>query len=465
MKTQLFALLIISAQALSAQTASEKTITPDDAVSIALSSNRNVAAARIRLESADKRANQAWGDLMPVIESAGSLSRQGAESGFTSLSDGNNDVRFIQASLFVNPGVLYNSVRTASYERSYANQDLRRTEFQTASDAIRAYFSVLRATEMVKTRKDSLSYLQTNYNDVLNLFKNGSVPRYELLQAEIQLRNAEPLLLDAVNSETAAKDYLNLALGTENASYRISETGFTVPEMKNSGDDAVTTTLINEALKNRPEVIMLNIREEQSKHLVSAQKSMYLWPTFFFQGNYGITQNLIRSQSSDASNPQTAAILSQIIPKVAGNDDWQKTWQVKAGATFRWNGYLPFDKNSQKEKEEQLKSEEIAVNIAQIKHAVATSVKKNYLSLKTARQTISVRLATISTAEEGLRIARESYRAGIIKNSELIAAESALSSARASYIDSIFIFYTSLAELRNETGSSVDAILFKENRQ
>jgi outer membrane protein len=465
MKKLLLAILAFSVPALSADTGAGKTITPEDAVDIALSSNRNVAAARIRLESANKRANQAWGDLMPSIESSASASRQGAENGFASLSDGSNDVRVIQASLFVNPGVVYNSIKSASYEKAYAKEDLRRAEFQAGADAIRAYFSVIRAKEMVRTRKDSLSYLKTNYNDVQNLFRNGSVPKYELLQAEIQLRNAEPLLLDAMNAETSSYDYLNLALGTEKASYGFPEGPVTAPELKDSGDDAVTDALINEALRNRPEVIMMTIREQQSKHSVSAQKSMYLWPTFFLQGNYGFTQNLIKDQSYSSSNPQAAAIMSQILPKVAGDDEWQKTWQVKLGATFRWNGYLPFDKNSQKEEEEQLKSDEIAVNIAQIKHAVATSVKRNYLSLKTSRQTIDVKLSTIATAEEGLRIARESYRAGIIKNSELLSAEASLSSARASYIDSIYTFYVSLAELRNETGANVDKILFKEHRK
>jgi outer membrane protein TolC len=441
-------------------------ISPDDAIHIALTSNRDVASARVRLNASEKKLNQAWGDLMPTIESSASVSRQGAESGIQSMSDGMYDIRIVQLSLAINPGVMYNSVKIYSYEKAYAKEDVRRFEYQASSDAIRAYFSVIRASEMVKTRKDSLTYLKTNFDDVGNFFKSGTVPRYEVLQAEIQFKNAEPLLLESMNNESSARDMLNLVLGADNGTYEVSIDKVSLPLLKKNPDAETLSALTSTALSNRPEVSMLTIRSEQSKHSASLQQSMYIWPTFFLQGNYGYTQSMIKSQSADPSmSPQAAAIMSQLTPKLAGNDDWQKTWQVRAGATFRWNGYLPFDKNSQKEKEEELRTDEIALSIAQIKQSVANAVKRNYLTLKTAYQTIAVKKATITTAEEGLRIARESYREGIIKNSDLLNAEASLSAARASYIDALYSFYISLAELQRETGSNCSAILFEENKR
>jgi outer membrane protein TolC len=440
------------------QTTQEISLT--QAVDIALSNNREMKAARSRAEQAKSKVAQAWSDLIPTIETSATAVRQGAESGINSMSDGSYDIRIIQASLFINPGVFYNTLQIASYENAYQREELRRIHFQVAADTIRAYFSVIRASELVKTRKDSQTQLKSNYADVQNLFRSGSVPRLDLLQAEIQYKNSIPLLMEAEQQMQAAIDNLNLVLGSENIRYDSSTAVIPSPGKLAKSDEAVVEILTQMALKNRPEIIELDIRGQQSSHAAAAQRSLYLWPTFFAQANFGYNRSLMDSQPAP-QNPTEAAV-QRAMASVAGNSDWQQTWQIRAGATYRWNGIMPFDKASQKEKEETLKAEEIALYCAQLKQSVGNAVRRNYLALKTARETIDIRRDTIATAEEGLRIARESYRAGIIKNSELLTAETTLSAARASYIDSLYNFYVSIAELTREAGTEAESIILEE---
>jgi outer membrane protein TolC len=189
-------------------------------------------------------------------------------------------------------------------------------------------------------------------------------------------------------------------------------------------------------------------------------------PTFFISGNWGYNKNIVKERSGTSYSNPTQAQMGQIVEssmsRIAGNDSWQKTWQMRAGATYRWNGLAPFDKTSQKEDEEILRADEIAIGIAQLKEAVAHSIKRNYLTLKTATATLEIRKENISTAEEGLRIAKESYRAGIIKNSELLSAEATLSNTRLAYIDALYTFHTSIAELTREAGTDTETIIFED---
>ena len=61
-----------------------------------------------------------------------------------------------------------------------------------------------------------------------------------------------------------------------------------------------------------------------------------------------------------------------------------------------------------------------------MKQLIGISIRAGYSRLLTSSMTIKSQKENVESAEEGLRIARESYRAGVIKNSELLAAEFAL---------------------------------------
>jgi len=92
------------------------------------------------------------------------------------------------------------------------------------------------------------------------------------------------------------------------------------------------------------------------------------------------------------------------------------------------------------------------------------SINSSYSKLLTACMTIKSQKENVKTAEEGLRIARESYRAGVIKNSELLASELALTSAKTSYINALYSYYVAMAELKKETGIEDENIILEDCR-
>ena len=69
------------------------------------------------------------------------------------------------------------------------------------------------AGEMIRLRNESLELLKANLRDVENLFRTGSVPRFELLQAQVQMKSQEPLLLEAENNRAVMLDTFNFHLG------------------------------------------------------------------------------------------------------------------------------------------------------------------------------------------------------------------------------------------------------------
>jgi outer membrane protein len=437
-----------------------KRISLREAISIAMQNNHDYQIALKKLRAADERVNSVWGQLMPVLETEGSLMRQSAENGFMSLSDGQYDIKIVQMKFGINPGMFYNSLQLSKKSYQMAKEEVRRMRSVLSSDVIKAYFAVLIADEMITLRKDALRLLKENLKDVQNQYRTGSVPRFELLQAQVRLKSQEPHLIEAENAYRVALDLLNYHLGCGGVEYTADSSildakNYRLPE---GAQEEVIQRLSEIALKNRPELIQLQMKREMARHASNINSSYYLWPTFSIGGYYGKTKLL--------ANPPEVVIDTPLGPvepdlsAITGTRDWQTTWQIRVAATYRWGALLPTDSVRATEREELVKVQQAEEELLKLKRVIQISIKSNYSDLVTSCHTIISREEGIEAATEGLRIARESYRAGVIKNSELLSAQFSLTEARTGYINAVNRYYLSLAELKREIGVDDEEIIF-----
>ncbi len=432
-------------------------ISIEKAVQIALENNQDYKIALLKEKQAGEKVDAAWGQLWPVLESEASAMRQYAENGFMSLSDGQNDIKFLQLKFGINPGIFYNSLMAAKDASKTAREESRRIKSFIECSVIKSYFEVLLSEEMVKLREESINVLSVNLQDVQNLYRTGAVPRFELLQAQVELHKQEPLLLEARTNYKVAVDTFNYYLGNDKIEF-VPDGEILKSESIISPKDDVRKTeyLTLVALKNRPEVIQLGSRRSLAEHAKNINSSYYLWPTFSVGGYYGKTQ-LLPNEVNVRTGP-----VSTNLSSVTGTDEWQTTWQVRVAATYRWGTLMPVDSVRAAEREEKLKIREAEEELLKLKRLIAISIRSNYSRLLTSYLKIKSQKENVSAAEEGLRIARESYRAGIIKNSELLSTELTLTNARTGYINSIYGYYISLAELKKEIGISDEGIIMED---
>jgi outer membrane protein TolC len=457
----IFTMLLLSVSYLKAEPAG---ITVDEAVKIALESNHDYRIAELRTREADEKVNAVWGQLMPVLESEASVMRQSAENGFMSLSDGQADIKFIQMKFGINPGVFYNSLQASKKSYSASKEDLRRIKSEVEYSVIRSYFDLLLADEMIGLKKESLEVLKVNLKDVKNMYGTGTVPKFEVLQAQVRMMNLEPELFNAESGSRVALEMFNHRLGGGRNLYTVNKEvlkGEVKPVICIEPDKQIDM-LTSVALKNRPEVIQIRKKIEIAEHSENVYSSYYLWPSFSVGGYYGMTK-----LEPNGINSTIATPMGPITPDfsgISGSDEWQNTWQVKVAATYRWGTLFPADSLRAQEREERLKVKEGEQELARLRSAISVSINSSYSKLLTAYLTINSQMENVKTAEEGLRIARESYRAGVIKNSELLSSELALTSAKTSYINALYSYYVALAELKKETGIEDEKIILEECR-
>ena len=438
--------------------AEAKSISVQEAVIIALANNHDYKIAELRMHEADEKVGSVWGELFPVLESEASLTRQDAENGFMSLSDGQIDVKFVQMRFGVNPGVFYNSLQASRQSYIASKEEVKRIKDETELQVIKSYFSLILAGEMINLRKESLDLLKSNLKDVQNMYSTGSIPKFDLLQAKVQFNSQVPLLLEAENNYRTAHDYFNYTLGSTgvyNVDLAVLEKN--IEAISSDDMDKKIETLTSAALKNRPELIQIQKKIEVSGNKSDMYDSYLIWPTFTAAGYYGMTKS--DPNSIDIGFPvKPAPDFSQI----SGDDKWQNTWQVKVAATYRWSSLFRLDSNSSFSREEELRIKEGEEELMKLKRLIAININSGYSKLLTSYLTIVSQKENVDTAGEGVRIARESFRAGVIKNSELLTSELALTSAKTGYINAINSYYTALAELKKETGLSDNTIIFEK---
>ena len=84
--------------------------------------------------------------------------------------------------------------------------------------------------------------------------------------------------------------------------------------------------------------------------------------------------------------------------------------------------------------------------------AVALEVRQALLSLDEARALIGVAATGVKQSEEDLRVTRERFLEGLVLNTEVLDAESALLEARLRYTMALTAHATALAALERAVG-------------
>jgi len=438
-----------------------KKISLEDAIVMAKQNNHDYKIAVRRQKADHEKVNQAWGTLLPVIESEASLLRQGANSGFLSMSDGQYDIKLVQVKFGINPGMFYNALQMSRKAYTASTEDVRWIKSEIEFNVIESYFNLILAEEMITIRKDTVRLLQENLKDVSSLYKTGSVPKYELLQAQVHLKSQEPLLLEAENRYRLAQEMFNYQLGLDERTYTadreiIEKNTYRIAE---KDIDDFVRRVGGAAMKNRPEIIQLKMKKEIAGHMKNINDSYYLWPTFMVGGYYGFNKAL--PTATEAYLPTSNGGIGYMdLSKIAGDGKWQPNWQVRIAATYRWSALIPADSTRAQAREARERMKEAEEEISKVKRLVVISIKSSYSNLLTSYQTIYSHKENVEKAKEGLRIAQESYRAGVIKNSELFGAQVALTQAQAGYINAINSYYQSLAKLRKDIGVEDESIIF-----
>ena len=130
----------------------------------------------------------------------------------TELSDVSYNISVLGRQLIFN-GTTFNQIRGTFFQRDSAYFAFRNTLDQLIATVKTQFYQIIVNRELVKVNQQSVELLDAQLKDQQNRFEAGTVPRFNVLQAEVAYYNQLPLLITAQNNLRISKLQLARTLG------------------------------------------------------------------------------------------------------------------------------------------------------------------------------------------------------------------------------------------------------------
>ena len=437
-------------------------ITLEQAVELSLKNNKEIEQARLEVERAEFELREERAALYPTLDLGSSLT-YGNDAFLDGITEQRIDER-IEDVLEANPGADEDAVRedveddfdftstsSASFDfngnlginydiftggfrgasiRAAEKQlrseelDLERiveeTRLETASD----YYELQNNDAQVEIQEAAVEDAQQTLQDAQLLERAGLGTRFDVLRAEVELAQAEQNRTTAVANQNIARRQLAETLSVSHSTQlttadAIEEAGVWELELPET---------IVQAFKNRAELEQFLLQREINQE----QRTIAL----------------------SATRPQLSASADYTV-----NDDFEDNFDIddnySVGLNLQWrlfDGGAARAAANQAETDEEIAETQFADQRNQIRFAVEQAffqLESNQNNIETARRSVEL-------AEESLRLARLRFQAGVGTQTDVIEAQTSLTTERGNLLSSITDYNQSFADLNRQVSNTPD---------
>ncbi|GAB4530133.1 MAG: TolC family protein [Pleurocapsa sp.] len=435
----------------------QQPITLEQAIELALQNNRNVQISRLNVQRAEEAVKQAKAALLPTIALDSNLSY--SDSAFAdSITEQSIDQRFEESreaarnnpldnrsddeiradveSSFTNTNSnsftfgadlvlsysLYNggergaTIRRSEKQLRFNKLDLERIVEQIRLDTSSNYYNLQNSDARVNIEQAAVEDAQQTLKDAQLLEKAGLGTRFDVLRAEVELANAEQRLTTAkANQDTARRQLAQTLSVGEKVDLK------TADAIEEAGDwnFSLEETIV-QAYKNRAELeqflLQREINDEERKIALAQVR-----PNVTLQARYGLNDDF--------------------------EDNFDVTDQYSVGANLQWT---LFDGGAARAaaKQEETDKEIAEAEFANQRNEVRLEVEQSFFGLQANKKNIVTAEKAVELAEESLRLARLRFQAGVGTQTDVIDAQTELTTARGNLLSAIIEYNQSYAQLQ-----------------
>ncbi|MEX1117183.1 MAG: TolC family protein, partial [Terrimicrobiaceae bacterium] len=306
----------------------------------------------------------------------------------------------------------------AVYESAFFS--LRSTVDSVVSNVVTQFYQVVLNRALIVAQQQNVSLLEQQVKDQQNRFDAGTVPRFNVLQAEVALANAKPPLIQAENAYRISLYQLVRLLGMDYPKGNPSEVPFNVVgTLGYSPKEIDTDSSIRVAIARNPSLKAQrqNILAQASN--VGVQFAGYL-PTVNANVGYQIQND---TTSSDLGDNLTGWFFGAT-----------GSWNI-------WDGGATYGRVAQaKAQLNQIKN-----TYDDAVRTVVLNVQEAISNLQQAKETIDSQTASVVQATEALRLARERLDAGAGTQLDVLNAQVQLLQSQTNVLQARYDYIAAMA--------------------
>lgn len=413
---------------LSAQ-APEPSLTLEQARALALKNHPQVLASQATYLRADQLTREARSAYFPTLN--GDITGAQAEVNSRIGAGLLNDPRLFNhfgsgltlSQLITDLGRTQNLVANSSLQAQASRADYQATRYDVILGVDQAYYEVLLSEQLVNVAEQTVKTRQTVVDQISELTKNKLKSQVDLSFAQVNLADANLMLLRAQDRLQSAYANLAQALGTQqNLHYQLSDQ----PMPPNPPPDA--EPLITQAFQNRPELASLRFQTEAAQKFVYAERDLKR-PSVSLSA-VGGTLPYINSGNANPNIPKTyeAAAVNVQIPIFNG---FQFTARHQA-AEYQLQATQQRDRDLQ--------------------DRIARDVRTAYERARTSFEAIAASQQLLTQANLALDLAQGRYNLGLASIVELTQAQLGQTSAQVQNLNTKYEYQEAYAVLQYTLG-------------
>jgi outer membrane protein len=286
-----------------------------------------------------------------------------------------------------------------------------------------SYFEVLRAQALLRVAQQTVGERQLVSNQVTQMAANQLKSQLDVSFANVDLAQAQLLLIRAQNDLQASYAELTRALGfADPRTYNLTEQG--QPPLPPTD----LTTLIQQAMMNRPELIGQQFEVNAAQSFATAERDLW-FPTISVVGAAGLIPFHAAINTTGLNDHYAAAGFNVNIPIFNGHSFGALRNEAQARAL------------AQQE------------NLRDLQDRIVRDVNKAWLDANSAYQRLSVVQQLADQATLALNLAQARYQLGLSSIVELTQSQLNLTQAQIEQVNATYDYETQLSVLNYSIGN------------
>ncbi len=357
-----------------------------------------------------------------------SAAAQQAQSAIGRL-DKNWQVTIEGRQLLYSGGQVAAAMRAAKFTQDSSYWSLRDTIDTVIAKTRLGFYQVLLNRALITVREESVQLLQSQLDDQQSRYEAGTVPRFNVLQAEVALANARPALISARNDYFIAQLALAQILGLGANKEQPGKPPVTaIGELSVEPREIDVARALATAHAQRPFLKVQRLAILTQAEDVKVQLGGYQ-PRLEANGGY-------EWRNSHASSDLTEVVNGWFFGATA-------SWSIFDGAATYG-----------KVKQARAKLESAKVNYDDSVNQVDLEVQRAIAKLWEAKETLASQQKTVEQALESVRLSRERFSAGAGTQLDVLNAQVQLTTARSTELQARRDYNVAVAEYERVTATA-----------
>ncbi len=342
-------------------------------------------------------------------------------------TDVSYSIRVIGTQLIFN-GTTYPAIRGTFFQRDSAYFSFRNILDQTIATVKTEFYQVVVDKALIGVQEEQVQLLQSQLKDQQNRFEAGTVPRFNVLQAEVALYNQIPQLITAQNNFRIAQLTLAKTLGLDFDPLRGEKPPLeVVGEMPYNPRKIALVEAIELGKQRRPFLKQARANVLNQIEQVHVALGGFL-PTINTTGGGEWVSSPFNSSFHDISKGWVA--------QVSGS------WPI-------WDSGEVYGRV----KEQRALLSEAKITYDDDARQVELEVQQAYSNLIQNQELVQSQVKNVDLAREAVRLAKARLDAGAGTQLDVLNAQVQLATAETTKLQALFGYNSSLAEFDRATGT------------